>query len=427
MNTLLPELSSLSIYINILEDTAVKKLVGLLKLIRDESSNSEELIKAYSEVFAALLTNHRINLYQHIEDITLQDENIFTLFCEKGKIHADDPLAKQAAAELGILQKLAELSCTEIKNIMKDRFSGNTEINRIIDNLPDWNTLCEREPNTQWDADVGSRILWHRKNGAGLFCKHVFFIYDGASQTLSPVKNPDPITLDRLYLVDRQKEMAVKNTLIFLSGKTANNILFYGDRGTGKSSMVKALANEFGEKGLRLVEVPKRYLSQIPKITSLLSDRGLKFILFIDDLAFGNNEEEYTALKAVLEGGIEHRPDNILLYATTNRRHIVKEKFSDRRGFYSDNPDDEVRARDAIQEKLSLSDRFGITIVFSSPIKKEYLQIVHKMAEDRNLKIDPVLLEQKAMQWEMAYNGMSPRTARQFIDWLEGELDLSFQ
>ena len=128
-----------------------------------------------------------------------------------------------------------------------------------------------------------------------------------------------------------------------------------------------------------------------------------------------------------MEGGIEHRPDNILLYATTNRRHIVKEKFSDRRGFYSDNPDDEVRARDAIQEKLSLSDRFGITIVFSSPIKKEYLQIVHKMAEDRNLKIDPVLLEQKAMQWEMAYNGMSPRTARQFIDWLEGELDLSFQ
>lgn len=224
--------------------------------------------------------------------------------------------------------------------------------------------------------------------------------------------------------MDRQKETAVKNTKIFLSGKTANNILFYGDRGTGKSSMVKALANEFGDKGLRLVEVPKRYLDRIPGLTSMLAGRGLRFILFIDDLAFGNNEEEYTALKAVLEGGIEHRPQNILLYATTNRRHIVKERFSERDGLYSDNPDDEIRARDAMQEKLSLSDRFGITIVFSSPVKKEYLQIVHKMAEERNITIDPELLEQKAMQWEMAYNGMSPRTARQFIDWLEGELAL---
>lgn len=156
----------------------------------------------------------------------------------------------------------------------------------------------------------------------------------------------------------------------------------------------------------------------------MLSGRGLKFILFIDDLAFDSAESEYTALKAVLEGGIEHRPDNILLYATTNRRHIVKEKFSEREGLYSDNSDDEIRARDAIQEKLSLADRFGITIVFTSPAKKEYLQIVHKMAEESDIKIDPALLEQKAMQWELAYNGMSPRTARQFIDWLKGEMEL---
>jgi predicted AAA+ superfamily ATPase len=127
----------------------------------------------------------------------------------------------------------------------------------------------------------------------------------------------------------------------------------------------------------------------------------------------------------VLEGGIEHRPRNILIYATSNRRHIIKETFSDRKGLISDNPDDEVRARDAMQEKLSLSDRFGITIVFSSPIKKEYLQIVHKMAQEEGIDIEPALLEQKAMQWEMAYNGMSPRTARQFINWLKGELSIN--
>jgi len=424
MNTLLLELAGLGIYVNILEDKAVKKLTDLLKMLCSESYAPEEAIRTYSDIYAFLLQQNCENFYKYIEELSFQDENIFTLSCEKGEIGIDAPLAKQAAVELGILQKLAEVSCIDIKNRIKEKFSDNSAINQVIENLPDWNDSFEKKKASRWGAEVDKRISWHRKNGTGLFCRHFFFIYDGGTQRLVPVKNPDTITLDKLYLVDRQKEMAVKNTRIFLAGKTANNILFYGDRGTGKSSMVKALANEFCHHGLRLVEIPKRYLDQMPRITSMLSGRGLKFILFIDDLAFDNNEEEYTALKAILEGGIEHRPDNILLYATTNRRHIVKERFSDRTGLYSDNPDEEIRARDAIQEKLSLSDRFGITIVFSSPAKKEYLQIVHKMAEDRKLKIDPALLEQKAMQWEMAYNGMSPRTARQFIDWLVGEMDL---
>lgn len=419
----LHELASLSIYINVLEDKAVRSISKLLRLLNSKSSNSEEVIKTYSEVYASLLLNNCKNFYQHIEKLIFRNENIFTLSCEKQKVDINDPLAKQAAKELGILQRLAQIRCGDIKTKMKELFHEDKAINRIIENLPDWNILCNN--NTRWDNEIDSIISWHKKNGAGLFSEHVFFIYDGTSKTLCPVKNPDPIRLDRLYLVDRQKEMAVKNTKIFLSGKPANNILFYGDRGTGKSSMVKAVANEFHQQGLRLVEVPKRYLKEIPQITSQLSDRGLKFILFIDDLAFENNEEEYTALKAVLEGGIEHRPDNILLYATTNRRHIVKERFSDRAGLQSDNLDDEVRARDSMQEKLSLSDRFGITIVFSSPAKREYLQIVHKMAAEKNIKIESDLLEQKAMQWEMAYNGMSPRTARQFIDWLEGEMHLN--
>jgi len=424
MNTLLLELAGLGIYIDILEDPAVNKLVSLLKLLDCGSADPEEIIRDYSGIYAVLLKNGCENFYQYVENLSYQDENIFTLSCERREINAGDPLAKQAAVELGILEKLARVSCTEIKNRIKKKFSGNMSVERITDLLPDWNAADENIRKKDWGSDVDKRIEWHGKNGTGLFCRYSFFVYDGITQSFVPVKNPDPITLDRLYLVERQKELAVKNTRIFLSGKTANNILFYGDRGTGKSSMVKAIANEFCRDGLRLIEVPKKYLEQLPKITSMLSGRGLKFILFIDDIAFDNSESEYTALKAVLEGGIEHRPDNILLYATTNRRHIVKERFSERTGLYSDNPDDEVRARDAVQEKLSLSDRFGITIVFSSPVKKEYLEIVHRMAEDRNIEIDPVLLEQKAMQWELAYNGMSPRTARQFIDWLQGEMEL---
>jgi predicted AAA+ superfamily ATPase len=419
---LLLELASLSIYINITEDTAVKKLAELIRLLNGESATPEETVKVYCGIYAHLLRNGCSNFYQHVENLTLRDENIFTLSCEKGRININDPIAKQADVELRILKKLAEVSCAEIKEKIREKFSGNTLVKQITDGLPDWNSIAEDSPNAGWSAE--ERISWHRKNGAGIFCSHYFFIYDGATQNFVPVKNPDPITLDRLYFVENQKRLAVKNTRIFLAGRTANNILFYGDRGTGKSSMVKAIANEFCRDGLRLVEIPKRYLEHMPKITSMLSGRGLKFILFIDDLAFDSAESEYTALKAVLEGGIEHRPDNILLYATTNRRHIVKEKFSEREGLYSDNSDDEIRARDAIQEKLSLADRFGITIVFTSPAKKEYLQIVHKMAEESDIKIDPALLEQKAMQWELAYNGMSPRTARQFIDWLKGEMEL---
>ena len=311
---------------------------------------------------------------------------------------------------------------------------GNLEVYRLIDALPDWNpqptpvvdeseqnariTLQlpdsandKQEPETRIKAQVqqpisagdegmAARIIWHQKNGAGLLSAHSFFIWDGSS--VKPVINPDPVTLDKLYLLDSQKELAVKNTKLFLSGKAANNILFYGDRGTGKSSLVKALANEFSNEGLRLIEIPKKHLEQIPMITAELCGRGLSFILFIDDLSFENNEEKFTALKAVLEGGLEYKPGNILLYATSNRRHLVKESFAERRGIISDNPEEEIRARDGIQEKLSLSDRFGITIVFSSPLKKEYLQIIHKMAEEENLQTDPAILEQKAMQWEMA-------------------------
>lgn len=418
MNILLHKLASLGIYQQVLEDRVISNVVSLLKQLHEKTSGVETKIKTYSKIYAFLLQNHCTSLYEHVENLTFLDENTFTVLCEKQELHTDNFLVKQAAVELEILHNLATINCVDMKNKISQ--GQSKAISNIIGNLPDWNA-CENDASLQWGAKIEERIKWHGKNGAGLFAKHAFFSYDGECKTLVPVKNPDPITLDKLYLVDSQKDVAIKNTKIFLSGRNANNILFYGDRGTGKSSMVKALANEFSQQGLRLVEIPKRYLSQMPIITSLLSDRGLKFILFIDDLAFENNEEEYTALKAVLEGGIEYRPQNILLYATSNRRHIIKETFSDRKGFSSDNPDDEVRARDAMQEKLSLSDRFGITIVFSSPLKKEYLQIVHKMAQEENLKIDPELLELKAMQWEMSYNGMSPRTARQFIHWLKAD------
>lgn len=410
---LLLELAGICLYRNILKDKSVQELVTLLRLIQDEGAGMESIITAWSGISAELFRMNTASFREHITNLVRYDENTFTLSCEKREADMTGPMTHQAASDLKVLEKLASIRCGDLKKKIKEKVRGNMEANRLIDALPDWN-LQTMPP---LDEEIPKRIHWHEKNGAGLLSAHAFFIWDGAS--LNPVINPDPVTLDKLYLLESQKEMAVKNTKQFLSGNTANNILFYGDRGTGKSSLVKALANEFSSEGLRLVEIPKKHLDQIPDITAKLSDRGLKFVLFIDDLTFENNEEKFTALKAVLEGGLEYRPQNILLYATSNRRHLIKERFTDRNGIYSDNPEEEIRARDGLQEKLSLADRFGITIVFSSPLKKEYLQIVRKMAEEEKLQIDPILLEQKAMQWEMAYNGMSPRTARQFINWMK--------
>ncbi|MBP7176059.1 MAG: ATP-binding protein [Thermoclostridium sp.] len=452
---LLLELAGICLYRNLLKDKSVQGLVALIRLVQDDNAHMESIISAWSEISAELFRMNAVSFHQHVKNIVSHDENAFTLACERHEATLESPLTRQAASDLKVLGKLASIKCSELKKKMKEKMRGNLEVYRIIDELPDWNpqpipatdesgpeagialhqlkhfndeaeaktriSSQLQQPIPTGDEGMAERIFWHQKNGAGLLSAHSFFIWDGTS--LKPVINPDPVTLDKLYLLDSQKELAVKNTKLFLSGKAANNILFYGDRGTGKSSLVKALANEFFNEGLRLVEIPKKYLDQIPMITAQLSGRGLNFILFIDDLSFENNEEKFTALKAVLEGGLEYKPGNILLYATSNRRHLVKENFADRKGIYSDNPEEEIRARDGIQEKLSLSDRFGITIVFSSPLKKEYLQIIHKMAEEENLEADPAILEQKAMQWEMAYNGMSPRTARQFINWMKAAGD----
>ena len=423
LRKLLLSTATICIYRNLLEDEAVKSFISLLRMLEKPDCSTDQIIDSYCSVYYILLKNNTPSFYEHVKNFVYRDENSFSLACEKGVIEGNEAVKEQAKRDLAIIGSMALVKCEDIKERMKEKFSENHEAVEVITGLPDWNAMrINEDERISFEYSYKSLMSWYRKNGAGVFSQHSFFTWDGRKKELIPVRNPDPIMLDRLYFVDSQKETAVKNTEIFLNGFEANNILFYGDRGTGKSSMVKAIANKYYDRGLRLIEVPKEYLDQIPVITSQLSDRGLKFILFIDDLAFENNEEKYTALKAVLEGGIEHKPSNILLYATSNRRHLVKEKFSDRIGICSDNPDEEIRARDSMQEKLSLADRFGITIVFSSPLKNEYLAIVNKMAEEENLEIEPEVLNKKAMQWELMYNGMSPRTARQFINWIKAEV-----
>lgn len=262
------------------------------------------------------------------------------------------------------------------------------------------------------DSLTGGLEDFYLRSGSGIFAKHRGFIL--RDTTLVGIR-PEEVTFADLIGYAREREMVVDNTLALLEGRPANNMLLYGDRGTGKSTTVKALLNEYGDRGLRLVQLTCDQLFSLPEIIATLEQRRNTFIIFIDDLSYDSENAGYTALKSVLEGGLAARPSNVAIYATTNRRHLISERFSERSG-------DDVHAADTMQEKLSLADRFGITVTFSTPDQEGYINIVFGLLERRGLSFDRDEVRKAAIRWEMRQNGLSPRTARQFADWQEAKL-----
>lgn len=247
-------------------------------------------------------------------------------------------------------------------------------------------------------------IKHYRTLGNGILAKYVAFKYDGK---LIGIANNDSITFSALVGLEYQKEVLIGNTLAFLEGKTANNVLLFGDRGTGKSSSVKALLNMFSEEGLRVIEMPKYRITDMPSLINSLANKPHKYIIFLDDLSFESNEPDYKALKIAMDGQLEARPKNVLIYATSNRRHLIKETWADREG-------GEVHTNDNLQETLSLSERFGISLVFSAPTQKEYLNIVSELLKKKNISMNAEI-ERKAIVWQMNYSGRSGRCASQFV------------
>ncbi|MDR3053509.1 MAG: ATP-binding protein, partial [Coriobacteriales bacterium] len=244
--------------------------------------------------------------------------------------------------------------------------------------------------------------------GYGVFSRaHMFTL--AADDTLRPVKNPDPQQLDTLIGYERERAQVIANTEALLAGHPANNILLYGDAGTGKSSTVKALANHFKGKGLRLVEVRKTQLGLIPRLMDTLGDNPLKFLLFIDDLSFAAHDTNFTQLKAVLEGSVVARPQNVVVYATSNRRHFINETFSQRQG-------DDVHAADTREEEASLAARFGITVTFLKPNRALYAQIVRAYAKQHRLELNETELLAQAEQYAIKQGGRTPRAAKQFVE-----------
>ncbi|MFR1616968.1 MAG: ATP-binding protein [Dysosmobacter welbionis] len=243
--------------------------------------------------------------------------------------------------------------------------------------------------------------------GYGIFARyHVFTVEEGQ---LAPVKHPDPQRLEELPGYEREREKVIANTRALLEGKPANNVLLYGDAGTGKSSAIKAIANAFADQGLRLVEVKKNQLYQIPDLMDALASNPLKFILFIDDLSFTANDDNFAALKAILEGSVGGRAGNIAVYATSNRRHLIKETLTDREG-------DDIHESDTRQELMSLSARFGLTITFGSPDRERYLHIVEELAKQYGVELDPRQLAVRSEAFAVRSGGRSARVAKQFIE-----------
>ena len=392
------KLASLSIYKGILNRTVPKALYRLLW-----ADTEQEFLNAWGSFFAVLCERgYCENLAGCLTGTALYDENAFSLAAAAGQTEFPLPLMEAVERDLRIILEVSSLTP---EMLLADCVFGE-EIRRL--DLPGWKT---GEPAAALRGDLKDSIrnmaAYYRGHGCGMYARYRAFIWRG--QKIEPVAYPDRTRLADLKGYELQRNMAIDNTLAFLQGLPANNCLLYGDRGTGKSSTVKAMLNEYYPQGLRVIEMPKESLMDFPLLVDQIAGIPMKFIIFIDDLSFSKQNDTYAALKAVLEGGLAARPDNTLIYATSNRRHLVRETFSDREG-------DELHRGDTIQESLSLADRFGLSIRFSLPGKDDYLEIVHELARQRGLELPKDELELAAERWATERAGRSPRCARQFID-----------
>ncbi len=383
------KLNSLVIFKNILHCRTMQSLDNLFVSL--ESEKPLEQVKAYSD-FVSNLYRHHNDLSRYILTLILEDENIFMIRKAHG-LDIGEKMTECLRNELLSLEEIAQMTSEQIKKSI--RYEGF---------LPDW----DNSPH-DFVKEYQQRIDNIGRFGYGIYAKYYMFIVKEGN--IVPVRYPDEVSLSELIGYEKQRQLIIDNTLALVNGKPALNVLLTGDAGTGKSSSVKAIANEYRDQGLRIIEVRKDQLRDIPSIIDSLSKNPLKFILFIDDLSFADNDDSFGALKAILEGSVSARADNIAIYATSNRRHLVRETFSDREG-------DDVHRNDTMQEIISLSERFGLRITFSKPTKSEYLDIVKGIAASKKLDISEEELEREAERFAVGRSGRSARAAKQLVDML---------
>ena len=374
---------SLTVLRGLLEDDLFEALYAA-----KENSDERYACSLYGDFLNTLYSKGaETDLTAYVCNAILYDENAFSMCCANGKTPSPF-MAKAYLRDIKlILDYIAEPACGQ------DEF------------------FAVGKPTPLFDLSLGDEAFiarikkFYKKYGCGMFIKYRAFGYE--NDELVPVENPSPITLAELKGYEQEKSAIDSNIVSFLKGLPYGNMLLYGDRGTGKSSTIHAMLNKYWSRGLRIVELNKENMLDLPKIRQRLIDNPLKFIIFIDDLSLNESDDKISGLKAALEGSVAGNTSNTMIVATSNRRHIVKENFSDR--------ENSVHVNDSLQEQLSLSDRFGITVLFSSTDKAQYLEIVKKLADDEGLQTDDELIA-LAERWALVKGGRSPRRARQFVD-----------
>lgn len=430
--------SRLLIYGDMPKDTILMELADIVRKMDDKTQTKEELSTRVFTQMKHLLqvaTDYGFdrNLWHnYLTFLLITSENPFSITCEK--VGANEGSVNYFAKgdfrafldlfhyDFSELEEYLGIDCfSRISNyqaIGKKELMYNKNVSQKVQALS--RKLEEaQDENEFFDCVTG----FYKDYGVGMFgLNKAFRIQSRADGRVDfvAINNMDAVMLDDLIGYELQKKKLVENTLAFVQGKKANNVLLFGDSGTGKSTSIKAIVNEFYDQGLRMIEIYKHQFKDLSAVIAQIKNRNYRFIIYMDDLSFEEFEVEYKFLKVVIEGGVETRPDNILIYATSNRRHLIKENWSDRSDMEHDNG---MHRSDTMEEKLSLVNRFGVTICYSKPSQKEYFHIVEGLARRAGITMPEEMLRAEANKWELSHGGISGRTAQQFINYLLGIME----
>lgn len=393
--------------------------------------NSEDVKALWYECFHELIelsASHGFegNLWHnYLTYLLVNNENAYSTACEiKGKaegsinqlaLHDFEIFRELFEFDLNWMEEVLETDCMSIlEHYTRSEGTGKIFNHRIRDRICTLSRRLEETTNVEEFKEAVTEF--YKDFGVGKLGLHkAFRIEHGEEVQIVPITNIAHVRLDDLVGYELAKKKLIDNTEAFVKGKQANNCLMFGDAGTGKSTSIKAIINQYYDQGLRMIEVYKHQFQDLNAVISQIKNRNYKFIIYMDDLSFEEFEIEYKYLKAVIEGGLEKKPDNVLIYATSNRRHLVREKFSDK-----EERNDDLHTNDTVQEKLSLVARFGVTIYFGAPDKKEFQNIVKMLAQKYQVQMPEEELLAEANKWELSHGGLSGRTAQQFINYLLG-------
>jgi predicted AAA+ superfamily ATPase len=428
------KIASLLLYQNVLEQEPWENYERLLQCIAnydlDENKNSSRRVSyllAYGRWFRAI-AGTGYTWRDYVISQILTSDNPFSYQSQTKDIEQlPAALVSAAKYDLKILGEVSLWGGDKLVDVIDpfgDRpVAWQLHTNDLSQLLPAKRSLLLKfQATDDWTELLSELANYYKHSGTGIFTDYEAFRWHKGH--LEGIAYPDLVKLSDLVGYESQRQSLYKNTEAFLAGYHALHVLLYGSRGTGKSSMVKSLMSAFSDRGLRLVEVAKDDLKDLPIIAEVLRKVPQKFIVFVDDLSFEEESEDYKAIKVLLEGNLSSQPNNLLVYATSNRRHLLREYFSDRPSLKTLSTREEVNPWDTMQEKLSLSDRFGLTLTFLNADQEIYLKIVHHLANRADIKLPTEDLNFRALQWATRNNGQSGRTAQQFIDFLQADLNV---